>query len=192
MLRIAADSASILRQTTWHALSRALRGWLTGRSVTSLSALNREARKLVAAEVVRECEAHLAVHPWLQGLRQEPWEAISKLGMLLGTPDLYASQAQPRAPGAEIVAPIYSQPFIELSLRIPADVLFADGRADIKARTGWPDLGMIPWLAAVRKLPAEDAVVLDPTAPEAAARRVKIVAPMFSRIANRRAAAGAK
>lgn len=62
--------------------------------------------------------------------------------------------------------------------------LFKDGRADIKARTGWPDLGMVPWLAAVRKLPAEDAVVLDPNAPAAAARRVKIVVPMFSRIAN--------
>ena len=128
VLRIAADSASILRQTTWHALNRALRSWLTGRSVTSLSALNREARKLVTAEVVRECETDPAVHPWLQGLRHEPWEAISKLGMLLGAPDLYAGQAQPRAAGPEIVAPIYSQPFIELSLRIPADVLFADGR----------------------------------------------------------------
>jgi asparagine synthase (glutamine-hydrolysing) len=128
VLRIAADAASLLRQTTWHALNRALRGWLTGRSVTSLSAQNYEARKLVAAEVVRECEAQPAVHPWLQGLRREPWEAISKLGMLLGTPDLYAGQAQPRAAGSEIVAPIYSQPFIELSLRIPADVLFADGR----------------------------------------------------------------
>ncbi|MCC6914952.1 MAG: cobyric acid synthase [Rhodospirillaceae bacterium] len=61
--------------------------------------------------------------------------------------------------------------------------LFTDGRAEITARTGWPDLGMIPWLAAVRKLPAEDAVVLESDA-NAAARRVKIVVPMFSRIAN--------
>ena len=62
--------------------------------------------------------------------------------------------------------------------------LFKDGRTEITARTGWPDLGMIPWLAAVRKLPAEDAVVLDPAAPTEPRRRVKIVAPLFSRIAN--------
>ncbi len=128
VLRLAADSASTLRQTTWHALGRALRMWLTGRSLTSLTALNHDARKLVTAEVVRECEARPAVHPWLTGQPHEPWEAISKLGMLLGTPDLYASLAQPRAAAPEIVAPIYSQPLIELSLRIPADVLFAGGR----------------------------------------------------------------
>ncbi len=128
VLQLAADSASILRQTTWHALGRALRMWLTGRSLTSLTAMNHDARKLVTAEVVRACEVSPAVHPWLSDKRHEPWEAISKLGMLLGTPDLYASQAQPRAAAPEIVAPIYSQPLIELSLRIPADVLFAGGR----------------------------------------------------------------
>jgi len=61
--------------------------------------------------------------------------------------------------------------------------LFRDGRAEIVARTGWADLGMAPWLAAARSLPAEDAVVLDRAVP-GAPRRVKVVAPMLSRIAN--------
>ena len=61
--------------------------------------------------------------------------------------------------------------------------LFTDGRAEIEQRTGWEDLGMAPWLAAARRLPAEDAVVLErPSA--GGARKVRIVAPMFSRIAN--------
>jgi asparagine synthase (glutamine-hydrolysing) len=128
VLRLAAESALVLRQTTWHALKRALQIWLTGRSLTSMAAVNSAARKLVTADVARECEAHPAVHPWLAGQRHEPWAVISKLGMLLGTPDLYNSQTQPSASGPQIVAPIYSQPFIELALRIPADVLFAGGR----------------------------------------------------------------
>ena len=61
--------------------------------------------------------------------------------------------------------------------------LFDDGRAEIARRTGWADLGMAPWLAAARGLPAEDAVVLE-RAGVGAARKVKIVAPMLSRIAN--------
>ncbi len=126
-MRLAAESASLLRQTTWHALKRALQMWLTGRSLTSLAGLNHEARKLVAADVVRECEATPGVHPWLLGVQHVPWEPISKLGVLLGTPDLYCGQAHPGAAGPEIVAPIYSQPLIELALRIPADVLFAGG-----------------------------------------------------------------
>ncbi|HKR33372.1 MAG TPA: asparagine synthase C-terminal domain-containing protein [Steroidobacteraceae bacterium] len=128
VLRLAAESALVLNQTTWHALHRALRMWLTGRSLMSIDALNTEARKLVTADVARECEANPAVHPWLAGLRHAPWEAISKLGMLLAAPDLYAGQAHPGAAGPEIVAPIYSQPLIEVVLRIPADVLFAGGQ----------------------------------------------------------------
>jgi hypothetical protein len=38
--------------------------------------------------------------------------------------------------------------------------LFADGYADIAARTGWRGLGVVPWLAAAHRLPAEDAVAL--------------------------------
>jgi adenosylcobyric acid synthase len=62
--------------------------------------------------------------------------------------------------------------------------LFDAGRRDIAERTGWRDLGMVPWLAAARGLPAEDAVVLQAGAQDGPRRRVKIVAPMLSRIAN--------
>jgi adenosylcobyric acid synthase len=61
--------------------------------------------------------------------------------------------------------------------------LFDDGRAEIVRRTGWPDLGMAPWLAAARRLPAEDAVVLD--RPRAGAGgRVRIVAPLLRSLSN--------
>jgi len=62
--------------------------------------------------------------------------------------------------------------------------LFTEGRAEITRLTGWPDLGMVPWLSAVRRLPAEDAVVLDPDVADQARKRLKIVVPMLSRIAN--------
>jgi adenosylcobyric acid synthase len=61
--------------------------------------------------------------------------------------------------------------------------LFDAGRAAITARTGWTDCGMAPWLAAARRLPAEDAVVLD-KARTGAGGRLRIVAPMLSRMAN--------
>ena len=61
--------------------------------------------------------------------------------------------------------------------------LFDDGRIEISRRTNWADLGMAPWLASARSLPAEDAVVLDRSAPSEG-RRLKVVVPMLSRIAN--------
>jgi adenosylcobyric acid synthase len=61
--------------------------------------------------------------------------------------------------------------------------LFADGMADIERRTGWPSFGLVPWLGAASRLPAEDAVTLERSASSAPARIV-IAAPMLSRIAN--------
>ncbi|MEM7662084.1 MAG: cobyric acid synthase [Pseudomonadota bacterium] len=61
--------------------------------------------------------------------------------------------------------------------------LFDDGVTEIETRTGWPCFGVIPWLPATARLPAEDAVVLSRVAnPESG--KLKVAAPMLSRIAN--------
>lgn len=61
--------------------------------------------------------------------------------------------------------------------------LFDGGRSEIVARTGWRDFGMVPWLAAARRLPAEDAVLMG-THQRRAAQRVRVAVPLLSRIAN--------
>ena len=59
--------------------------------------------------------------------------------------------------------------------------LFDDGRAYIAARTGWPDLGLVPWFAEAARLPAEDAVDLRAARGQGG---LHIACPMLSRIAN--------
>ena len=63
--------------------------------------------------------------------------------------------------------------------------LFADGMAAIAARTGWEALGLVPFLDAVRRLPAEDAADLaawtDARQPGA---KLRIAVPMLPCIAN--------
>ena len=61
--------------------------------------------------------------------------------------------------------------------------LFDNGVTDIEERTGWPCFGVIPWLHATSKLPAEDAVSAL-HAPSAASGALRVVAPMLSRMAN--------
>jgi adenosylcobyric acid synthase len=62
--------------------------------------------------------------------------------------------------------------------------LFDDGRREIARRTGWADLGMAPWIAAARRLPSEDAVILDHPSAAPAGRRVRIVAPILRGLSN--------
>lgn len=72
--------------------------------------------------------------------------------------------------------------------------LFDAGVREIKQRTGWPCRGVVPWLDAALRLPAEDAPVLDDvrvTSEGGGAAlssgiggHLRVAAPLFSRIAN--------
>lgn len=59
--------------------------------------------------------------------------------------------------------------------------LFDAGRSFIAQRTGWPDLGLVPWFAEAVRLPAEDAVDLRRQQGQGA---LHVACPMLSRIAN--------
>lgn len=61
--------------------------------------------------------------------------------------------------------------------------LFAEGMTTIAERTGWAALGILPWQAAARRLPSEDAVVLE--RPEiAGSDRLVVACPILPRISN--------
>ncbi|WP_022728226.1 cobyric acid synthase [Fodinicurvata sediminis] len=62
--------------------------------------------------------------------------------------------------------------------------LFNDGMDLIAQQTGWPALGVVPFLPQAGYLPAEDAVSLSQSSSGDAERRIHIVVPRFSRIAN--------
>jgi adenosylcobyric acid synthase len=60
--------------------------------------------------------------------------------------------------------------------------LFDAGRDEVVARTGWPCLGVVPWFAGARDLPAEDSV--DLAERETRGGPMTIAVPMLPRIAN--------
>jgi adenosylcobyric acid synthase len=62
--------------------------------------------------------------------------------------------------------------------------LFADGMAKISSVTGWEALGLVPFFADARLLPAEDALALDGVRPAKPEARIKIAVPILPHIAN--------
>jgi len=61
--------------------------------------------------------------------------------------------------------------------------LFDDGVKAIGQFTGWPCFGVVPWLKAAGRLPAEDSVVLERLA-RGSSGALKIAVPILPRIAN--------
>ncbi|MBB6259763.1 adenosylcobyric acid synthase [Paenochrobactrum gallinarii] len=61
--------------------------------------------------------------------------------------------------------------------------LFDDGLRSVTEFTGWPSFGVVPWLKAVARLPAEDSVGLERMA-GIQTKALKIAVPMLDRIAN--------
>jgi adenosylcobyric acid synthase len=61
--------------------------------------------------------------------------------------------------------------------------LFEEGTRVIEKFTGWRCFGVVPWLPAASRLPAEDSVVLERPA-SGKRRALKAAVPMLSRIAN--------
>ena len=62
--------------------------------------------------------------------------------------------------------------------------LFDDGVRAIAERTGWSCLGVLPFVPAARRLPAEDALDLGRGASPGEGRRLKVAVPILARIAN--------
>jgi adenosylcobyric acid synthase len=63
-------------------------------------------------------------------------------------------------------------------------ILFADGMARIAELTGWQALGLVPFFADARLLPAEDALTLDASRPMKKDARLRIAVPILPHIAN--------
>ncbi len=63
--------------------------------------------------------------------------------------------------------------------------LFEEGIQRIIDHTGWPSIGVVPWLRAASRLPSEDGMQLEGlSVPRGSRSRVKIAVPQLSRIAN--------
>jgi asparagine synthase (glutamine-hydrolysing) len=135
-LRVALDAAQMDRLSVWHVLREALahrfqqRRWSFGAEVA-------RARPLIRPEVINEVYGRAHAHPLLSDDRGTPngklWHALQ-----LSCPwEFYDPLGEPDDP--ERVSPLYSQPVLELCLRLPVHLLTLGGWDRAIARRAFYD-----------------------------------------------------
>ena len=135
-LRLAAGVAAMTGESTWTVIKKSLRRLRRGagmehhrRTLLSISSLLDEELRASYSDPAT------FPHPWFSDLPSVPWSLIRRLGSLLAAPEFY--NVAPGIDAPEVMAPLYSQPAMELFLRIPVDIHFQDGQERGLARTAF-------------------------------------------------------
>jgi asparagine synthase (glutamine-hydrolysing) len=147
MIRLASQVALRTDSLTWSVLRRALRRRRLGSSMHD----HREKLLMGAALANREVRAAALrssqyPHPWFAACDHVPWHVIGRLGNLLGSPESNDPFLSPDAFSPYIAAPLYSQPVVELCLRIPVYTHFHRGHERGLARTAFQQEVPLPIL----------------------------------------------
>jgi asparagine synthase (glutamine-hydrolysing) len=125
--RLASQVALLTEQSSWLVMYRALRRWKRGSGMEQLHRTLVMASRLLSRELRDSFDMQACYpHPWFRDQARIPWATIRRLGTLLSAPQLYNVAANLAAP--EVIAPLYSQPVLELLLRIPVYCHFEGGR----------------------------------------------------------------
>ncbi len=129
LFKLASQVALLTERSSWTVLTTAIRRVVTHKSVGIPAARILEASQLVSPEIKQSFRGHDEVsHPWFQDQRRIPWDKIRRIGTLMMSPESYTMSATADAPVPEIASPLYSQPVIELLLRIPIHTHFHGGQ----------------------------------------------------------------
>jgi asparagine synthase (glutamine-hydrolysing) len=118
-IRLAGQVALCTDRSTWAVLARAFREQFSHNDAHQYPTAAMAGCQLVSRDVreAMDVKQHHR-HPWFRDVEHTPWALIRRLGTLLCSPDYY-SGLSPEDCAPEVVAPLYSQPALELLLRIP-------------------------------------------------------------------------
>jgi asparagine synthase (glutamine-hydrolysing) len=140
LFRLASQVALLTEKSSWTVLTTALRRVMTNRSAGTPRERILEASQLVSPDIKQDFRGHDSVsHPWFQDQRRVPWDKIRRIGTLMMAPENYTVSTAADARAPEIVSPLYSQPVIELLLRIPIYTHFHRGRDRGLARAAFTE-----------------------------------------------------
>lgn len=147
VLRIAAQVAMCTQRSTFSVFSRSLRRWLMGTAIDSVQAQPGDDCRLVNPDVAETSTHGAPATSWFRS-GPAPWSLLRRMEILPSTADFYNVA---EGPAPEVISPLYTQPAIELFLRIPLYVHFENGRDRGLARRAFAHDVPKPILRRMRK-----------------------------------------
>jgi asparagine synthase (glutamine-hydrolysing) len=137
LLRIALDAAQMDQLSFWRILGQAAAGYLGHRRWSVLQEAGRMRPLLVPAVIEEARRSATFLHPLLRHPRGAPSGKLWHAHQISQPFDFYDPLG--REGDAELISPLFSQPVMELCLRIPTYVLTHDGWDRAVARRAFYD-----------------------------------------------------
>lgn len=129
LFKIASEIALLKGESVWKVLFDSLRNAFFHDDINQERRRLMLSRSLVPSEVIRaRCERRLFEHPWFASVNEIPWGIVRQLDLLIVPQYFYDPLCDPGFRDAERVFPLYSQPIVELCLRIPLHLHFLGGQ----------------------------------------------------------------
>ena len=127
-LTLASQVALRTDTLTWRVLSEALLRMMRGSKMSDFRHRFLNKQTLAAKHVESiGLKTPYFPHHWFCGMENVPWHVIRRVGALILTPEFYDPLRDSNESAPIDIAPLYSQPVVELSLRIPLYVHFDHG-----------------------------------------------------------------
>jgi asparagine synthase (glutamine-hydrolysing) len=126
LFEVALDAARMDRTSVWSVLARAARHSLSGRRWSVQDERLTSRNSVLRSDVVHDISRDTGlVHPWLRDPGRAPNGKIFHVWQLLFPAEYYHPLGSDAAP--ENVTPLFSQPLLELAMRIPTWLLTHGG-----------------------------------------------------------------
>lgn len=136
-LKIVLDTARLNKTSFWAVMDDAIRFGLTRRARDPMRGLPRQVPPFLRSDAASALPPEYALHPWVHESSSLSPGKLAQVSVLPGL--LHRHWNYGRAAVADVVHPLFSQPLVELCLRIPSYVLTINGRDRGLARCAFAD-----------------------------------------------------
>ena len=138
LFQAVANGATLTKKSFWAVMGTAIKHGLMRRTWDPDDLFPAQAPQYLSADSLAEIPDGFSDHPWLTDCSKIPPGKLAQIYLLPKV--LHRHPSFGRVEVADVIHPLFSQPLVELCLRIPSYILTANGRNRNLARTAFAEI----------------------------------------------------